>query len=245
MNRRLGLWVAAAGSLAAAPLASASFIGAAFVIEATNAQGTGQVVVPIEFGVVGDNGESYTYSLPSALTITSQSGQEIATLLSFNEFMLADPQVSLGFSVQSGVSDTTFTISTALLSFPSLNSPIGTASGSLTVTDTNGDGATLSGIDGAPIYEWDYNGFVPGGTTFASFINSVVAGPNFSNVGNGSLGPSVIPGSVSDMSGRVSFNLSANDLASGTGVFVIQIPTPGAMGFATIAGLVLLPKRRR
>lgn len=244
MNRGHELWVAA-GSLAFAPLASAAFQGAALVIEATNAQGTGQIVIPIEHGVVGDNGETYSYSLPAALSITNGSGEHIATLVNFTELLVADPIVSLGFNVQAGGSATTFTISTALLSFPALLNPIGSASGSLTVTDTNGDGASLTGVSGAPIYEWDYNGFVPGGTTFASFINSVIAGPFQSNVGNANLGPVGIPGSVGDISGRVSFELSANDIASGTGTFVVEIPTPGTLGLASIAGLIALPRRRR
>lgn len=245
MNRRVGIGVAAAGVLSAAPLASAAFQGAALVIQASNAQGTGQVVIPIEHGLIGNQGETYSYSLPASMMITDQSGAHVATLVNFTEFLVADPQVHLSFAVQAGVSDTVFTISTALLSFPTINNPIGTASGSLTVTDTDGNGATVSGIDAVPIYQWDYNGFVPGGSDFAALLTSVSAGAFQSNSASANVGPAGIAGDVSDMSGRVHFTLTANDLASGTGSFVIEIPTPGSLGLASLAALVAVPRRRR
>ncbi len=245
MNRSLGPWIAAAGVLATAPLATAAFEGAALIIHASNAQGSGQIVIPIEHGFVGNNGETFTYTLPSSMAITSESGAHIATLVNFNELLIADPVVSIGFSVQAGGADTNFSITTALLSFPAINNPIGNASGSVTVTDFDGNGATIAGISGAPIFEWDYNGFVPTGTNFANFVNGTAAGAFQSATDSANLGPVAVAGNVSDISGAVNFRLSANDLASGTGVFVIEIPTPGALGLASIAGLLAIPRRRR
>lgn len=245
MNRSITTWIATAGVLAVAPLATAAFEGAALIITASNAQGTGQIVIPIEHGFVGNGGETFSYTLPSAMAITSQSGAHIATLVNFNEMLIADPVVSIGFSVLAGAADTDFTISTALLSFPAINNAIGSASGSVTVTDVDGNGASIAGIGGAPIFEWDYNGLVPTGTNFVTFVNGTAAGAFQSATDSANFGPVVIGGNVSDISGAVNFRLSANDRASGTGVFVVEIPTPGAIGLASLAGLTALRRRRR
>ena len=141
-----------------------------------------------------------------------------------------DPVIGLSFNVQAGPLPVTVSISSALLSFPALVAE-GRASAGFSLTDYDGDGAMLIGIgdpagaDGA--YLAQYNGFAPFllGTTFAEVIPSIAAGSYATTTVSADVPPLgflTIVAPVSDMSVLISFRLSANDLASGTSVYVIQ-----------------------
>jgi hypothetical protein len=106
----------------------------------------------------------------------------------------------------------------------------GRASCGFSVTDTDGDGVVLTGV-GDPAgtqgaYLAQYNGFAGtlSGTTFAEVVHSLTAGSlttATTSVDVPPLGFLQIVDPVSDMSVMVSFDLSANDLASGTSTFVL------------------------
>ena len=53
-----------------------------------------------------------------------------------------------------------------------------------------------------------------------------------------------MPGAVSDISSRFSFTLSANDIASGTSIFTVVIPSPGSAALLGLGGLVAIRRRR-
>jgi hypothetical protein len=143
-----------------------------------------------------------------------------------------DPIINLTFSALAGPSPTQFVITSGLLSFPTMPAE-GRASVGYSLTDSDGDGATLTGIgdpNGAQgAYLAQYNGFAGtlSGTTFAEFIPSMSADAFSSSTQTDALpilGFLPIPDPVSDMSVLVSFELSANDQASGTTTYVIQQP---------------------
>jgi len=161
-----------------------------------------------------------------------------------------DPSVNLNFAVEAGPEaiGTTFTIKSALLSFPTVYNASARASAAFTLSDgVDDDGATLTpqvGESGS--YKAQYNGFVPNGTTFSQLIPQMVAAPMDQATlaedfpGNGlfqNLGTA-----VSDMSSQVSFTLSPNDLASGTTVFEL-VPEPSALVLLAVA-LGLVGRRR-
>jgi hypothetical protein len=160
-----------------------------------------------------------------------------------------DPSVNLSFAVESGSTPggTSFTIKSALLTFPTINTPSGRASAGFTLTDgVDEDGATLTPLNSDPgSYKAQYNGFVPSGTTFTHLIPQMVADP----LGTISLSQDYPGGGlyeaigtpVSDMSTQVSFVLSANDLASGSSVFEI-IPEPSGLLLVAV-GLALVRRR--
>jgi hypothetical protein len=141
-----------------------------------------------------------------------------------------DPIIGLIFAVQAGPVPTQFIIASGLLLFPTMSAE-GRATAGYSLTDFDGDGASLDGI-GDPAgaggaYLAQYNGFALtlSGTTFAEFIPSMSAGSFSSSTVNDALPalgflPIVDP--VSDMSVLISFELSANDLASGTTNYIIQ-----------------------
>lgn len=188
-------------------------------------------------------GEHWGWSLGAPLELRASGGELVACLNSAELTVFYDPQVNLVFSVQAGGLDTTFLIQSALLSFPTIYNAEGRASASFTVTDGGGGGAVLSPL-GSGAYLAQYNGFVPGGTTFTESISQIVAPEFGTQTQNANVPPSgylSIANPVNDMSAQVSFMLTAFDLASGTTNFEI-VPEPSALALLALGAMLL---RRR
>lgn len=217
-------------------------------IEATNEMGTAVYEGFLSDGVFYDGGE-YIWESRTPIMMLNQSGQVIATFSNARVRCVEDPVVQLNFSVVAGSLDTTFTITSPLLSFAALDPATGRATAGVSVTDTDGNGATMS-TDGDPsLYTSRYNGAVPGGTLFADLLDGPVTAPAFDSAtdsesfpGGGLFAP--IAGPVSDMSARFRFELTANDEASGTSSYEI-IPAPGAVALIGLGGLLAGRRRRR
>lgn len=247
MGTRRALWRSAAVFACAASIytAAADISNVVFQITASNAAGSGQWQGTIDGGSY--IGGVYVWSQPTPIVITdTDTGAPIATLTAANTSIIDDPQINLGFAVQAGNTDTNFTITSALLSFPAMNNAQGQSAGTLTVTDTNSNGVQLTGLHGAGgSYLTQYNGFVPGGTTFSETINSVSAPAGNSSAGTANvppIGALPIPGLVGDMSASLSFTLTANDVASGTTNFRI-VPEPSTLALLGL-GAGWLRRRR-
>ena len=135
--------------------------------------------------------------------------------------LLAEPVISLDFLVTAGSEDTTFTITSALLSFPAKPFAEGTASAGVTVTDQSGNGATLTGLYSGKAYKTTYNGE----TLFANLVSPIVATPDDSNTNTENV-PSWQPMStLSSMQSSFKFTLNAGDIASGTSMYRTQQAT--------------------
>lgn len=252
-----------AGLLAAAaaivPSASADILGPGLSIYAwDNAGNFAQTAIE---GAWDATHTTFTWSSDSTIELWDQGtdtllgcvnpmDREGHPMVSAFQF-LQDPVVNLNFAVQAGASaSTTFMIASSLLTFPTLTNAQGAASAGFSVTDFNGNGATLSGLagtGGAFGYLAQYNGFAgtQSGTTFSEAIPSVVAGGFGTNTGNSNVpgaGYQAIPGSISDMSAMVKFTLSRFDLASGTTSFVV-IPEPSSMLLIGVGGLFAIRRR--
>lgn len=181
------------------------------------------------------NGDTFVWTLPAAVDITdTETGAYLATLHDGSVAMANDPQVNLGFAVTAGTSETTFTISSALVSFATIASPSAHASVAWNLTDQASDGAALNPVvaDGLNrCYFAQYNGFVPGGTSYAELVPGIVADPEssmpyFEDAPAVGFSPIGVP--VSNMSSQIHFTLSADDFASGTSTYVI-IPEPASL----------------
>ena len=244
---KAGLGVGACAALAmmiASGTANAEIVGSALRITVTSqAMGEGTFEVSEKDG--SWSGDTWTWRSGSeGIAIKNAQGQTLATLSNTTMRYISDPVVSLSFSLMAGGAGITASIASGLLSFPSILAE-GKASAAVTVTDSDGDGATLTGMaSGGTMYSAHYNGYLGAGTTFASLGGaSLVAGGWDSNSTSGSLGFLPI-GVVGDMSSQFAFSLSPNDQASGTSVWVTQeIPAPGALALLGVAGLVA--RRRR
>lgn len=231
MGVALALTVALAQTVAFAPTqltppAHAGFGGDAYRITATSAAGqaTWAVAAPV--------GEPHFWDWRTTTTIEmrdSSSGNLIATLNptggGCGVQYVEDPVIGMTFSVQAGAAPTTFSISSAVLFFPAIPAPEGRASAAYTVTDFNGDGATLVPFSAPMSYHAIYNGPTPfadlvgpfgaGAFSSSSLSDALPAGPGFLPIGV----------AVSDMQVTLDFTLSPFDLASGTTIYVMQ-PRP-------------------
>lgn len=202
--------------------AAAGINGTAYTITATNSAGSASWSVP------APTGDSHYWDWTTTQRIEmrdSSSGNLVAVLNPNNEgcsvHYVDDPVIGLGFAVAAGALPTNFVISSGLLSFPVLAAAEARASAAYTLTDLNGDGATLTPT-AAKSYTATYNG----ATTFATLI-SAFGSPAFTSTPSSEsnpVGPGFIPlgVGVSSMQADVEFTLSAGDLASGTTVFVVQ-----------------------
>lgn len=155
-------------------------------------------------------------------------------------------RVNVGFDLVAGSQNSTFQVDSAFLSFAEIQNAFGAASAAVSVTDLNFDGATVSPVSGG-MYLAQINGAVPGGTDAAQLLNSplsvgVLGTDTVSeNFGGGSF--VALNSDVSSISSRFEFALSAGDLASGTGTFVV-IPAPASAALLGLSCLVSVRRRR-
>jgi hypothetical protein len=216
-------------------------------IEATNEMGTAVYEGHLSDGTFYDGGE-YIWESRTPIMMLNQAGQVIATFNNARVRCVEDPVVQLNFSVAAGTLNTTFTITSPLLSFGAIDPASGRATAGVTVTDTDGNGGSIAPDVQPSLYTSRYNGAVPGGTVFADLLGAPVAAAAFDSAsasasfpGGGAYAP--IAGPVSDMSSRFRFTLTANDEASGTSSYEI-IPGPSTLALLGIGGLVAGRRRR-
>lgn len=216
-------------------------------IEATNEMGTAVFEGHLSDGDFYPGGE-YIWESRTPIMMLNQSGQVIATLNAAYVRCVEDPVVQVNFSVSAGSLMTSFTVNSPLLSFATINNAAARASAGITVTDTDGNGATAAAANQPAMYLSQYNGFVPGGTLFADLISGPIvaaafdsASANASSPGGGLFTPIANP--VSDMSARYRFTLTANDEASGTSSYEI-VPAPGTIALLGMGGLLAARRRR-
>lgn len=231
--------VVAAVVLAAGTAAMAD-VTEAFRVDATSDNGNGSFAVTWEDG--SWNGTTWTYELADSVDLGA-GVVESATIVVSSAHRGGGQTVSLNFNVAAGGANTVFDISSGLAGV-GYATAFGRASAGVSVTDTTGNGATLS-PDGAGMYTAFYNG-APG-SAFANLLNGGVNAGAFSTMtaeaefpgGGGYAG---IAGAVNDISAQWTFAVSALDLAAGTSVFTV-VPAPGSVALLGLAGLAI--RRRR
>jgi hypothetical protein len=247
------LYAAGIAALVTGSAAMADISETVFLIQATNARGTGTYMAHFGDGQMDHQSGTYTWCLAGNRPIRSSSGTQIAVLDQAELVGHNDPSVSLSFNVFSGAIETTFNVVAATVSFASIPNAQGRASGSVSITDLNGDGVTMHAVSGAGgMYGAFYNGSPPGGTDFRDLFAAALTTPIPGNTmtasqdfpGGGAF--QNITGAVFSISSRFQFTLSPNDMASGTSVFTVQpVPSPGAIALLGLSGLVVVHRRRR
>lgn len=242
---RTGLIVVAL-VLSGVTVAEAEFLSPTLLeIEAVSDSGNATFSVPLSQAQEGD--DVWTWSLDEPVQLLGNEEQLIGILESASLIYVEDPQIGLNFSVMAGNFNTAFTISSAVLGFPLLNPAIGRASAGVSVTDGSGNGATLSGDigGGGKSYRAIYNG----GTIFADLVSNGSTAGAFdtftSNESSPAAGFSAIAGGVSSIQTEFAFSVNARDSASGTSVFVVQVPEPGSLALVLLGAMVLAGRRLR
>lgn len=238
----------ASACAAIAGAASADISNPPIIFTASSSLGEATFKVSLEDGEWISE-DTWVWNLPDTFDFVDQNnGSLIARLTQGSSFIQEDPVLAGGFSVQAGAMDTNFTITIGSLGFPTINGPLARASGGMTVTDGDGNGATVTGLmPGGTMYYTSYNF----GTAFASLIPGPLVEPDAWGsetasdeypAGAGNFIALGVP--AFEMFAEWKFTVSANDSAAGTGVFVI-VPSPGTLGLAGLGiGLAGLRRRR-
>ena len=234
----------ALAALAVPSRAHAEFLGNLLEIQVSAGTNTGSFILN-----VSEPGNPFSYQLTEPVDIfsTQNPGTLLATIDGLSLFYDGDPQIILNFALTAGNANTNFSISSALVAFPSLTNPQASATAGITVTDNGTTGGSATGsFPGIKSYEASYNG----GTVFADLVSPVVAPPGSSGIGSERfpvpVGSTIaIPGSVSSMKAEFDFILTANDSASGTSNFTIIVPEPSSIFLAMFGGVALLFAARR
>lgn len=242
-NARM-LAIGAAISLASA--AFAGITGSPLTITATSSAGTASFALNILDGSWSNNNTTWTYNGPTGQVISMvdlATSTEVAQLEmgSFAIQFVFDPQINLNFGVVAGASATTFSINSALLSFPTIPGATAVASAGVTASDRNANGVTWTGLHAGGLgYKADYNS----GSNYATGVSAVSTIAPFGNATGNQNFPLTNIGSTSNMSANWNFTLSALDAAEGTSTYTI-VPAPAGAMVLGVMGLAGAVRRRR
>jgi hypothetical protein len=255
---RIIIAAAAFGFVAAA---SASVSDPALIIRAQSGANVDVFSVPLASLAGGAEVGSLQYSLPGSLTLPN-TGTRIQSLnLSYvpeNALPIQDNVISLGFTLWTGDSTTTFTISTGEFTLPGAPAVIARASANVGISDGHlfafPDGvADYTGGFGGGGYYTQTNGwfggdptYTPAGTAFGVIGPAALSAPFGSDSDGGSI-PNTVLGAVgTSMSAQWSFSLSGGDQIGVTSTFTSSsiIPAPASASLLGLGGLLAARRRR-
>lgn len=234
----------AAGMLLVCPsTASADFVGELVVIEIDSIHGHGTVMFNPH---IPPHARERVMQAMQRRSVKAQGnpGVEIAVIESLTISLDGDPLVSLTFKATAGGADTTFSITTAKVTFPALTNPVGEATATFLLTDNASSPGAASIQPVSPntsLYRAEYND----GVLFQELVGGFgFIAPDATVSNSSSYGPEVIPANVTNIQGKLAFILSAEDTVEGTARFEV-VPEPATLTLLVLGGLAALRRRRR
>lgn len=227
--------------LIGASTASAEFIGALIEVVAESSNGSRSTLFEFNENMPDQARERVLWAW-GRREIRSQGGGNklIGTIESMIIDFDGDPLVDIAFTATAGSADTTFTITSALVSFDPLTDPIVEASASLELFDMAGStaGAFVEPVGGATgVYRAEYNG----GDLFSELVGGFdFDGPGGSVINASTDGPTTLFGTITTIQGKLAFKLSADDTVSGQTRFeVTPVPEPSSWAMMIMAAIGL------
>jgi uncharacterized protein (TIGR03382 family) len=198
---------------------------------------------PADFGSAWKNANN-TFGFSGLNSVANDFSVGWSLLVNPDPFVIANLVVTNNTLVTQ-----TFSLTVSAPTGPIANACIGgSISGS--VTDNNGDGATLETAPGTALYQ----ALIDGGTaatllddpfsvTTGSFLTAIVGPASF---GDPIPSQPYLPGVAASIGITITFTLSAGDSAGFTSIFVVEecIPAPAALALFGVAGLVGSRRRR-
>jgi hypothetical protein len=229
--------------------ARGEFLGSAISIRVWSTDGAAQYELTLPIPTDPWAWESDT---PLNIYSRSQPDRLLATIDTMSVALDGDPAVTLSFAVTAGATNTSFSFVSSTVTFDPLLDADAYATASLTLTDNNGNGASVTGgFPGSTAYQARYNG----GTVFTDLVTPFTAAANSTSTGSGRdplVSTEIIPGLISSIQSQFVFTLSARDSASGTSRFQVNIPSNNipepstyVLAMLGVAGVYLARRRKR
>jgi hypothetical protein len=225
-----------------------------FSMQASNASGSASFAANFAEGSWDPVAQAYNWSLASPVDLLD-GGALIATLesASLSVEFLPSPQLTLGFSVVAGATDTSCLVDSALVDFNPL--PADLSAGRFQAGASVYDSGASDGM-------WFYEPGLAGTGVFQAFYNNLGSpeAERFSHLLAliGSFGGGMASGSQSypnsgvlpigvdiwDMTIHTDFILTSNDRAVTSSTFVL-VPEPAGLAMLAFAGILLASRRQR
>jgi len=243
-NKKVGKKMKIKMIVAAMLLLAVSVAPASAAMLVTVTASSGNLSATQQF-IVQSTGGSSSWVLPASIALVDTYGSQLGTIKNLDIESNDDPYVNLRFAVEAGTLDTTFNISSSLVSSGIFVNPdLCYATAGVTLT-SDSDGATIVGLFNGKVYQARYNSTA----VFAELVNGYAIGADrtiTSSERNPAIGSQTIFDSVATIQSDFSFTLSALDQASGTSRFeVVNAPEPATMSLLALGAIGLLAKRKR
>ncbi len=213
----------------------AEFIGSAVNIQIWNSTDSGNFELDL---AIPSDPWSWELAAPVQIYGKNDPGNLMATIDSLSVGLNGDPAVSLSFAVTAGSAATVISVSSSTVLFSPIANADAFATAAISLTDGNGNGASLIGGFSGKSYEAQYNG----GTIYTDLVSGFSAGADASSINSErtpTTGTATIPGTISSIQSQFGFLLSAHDSASGTSRFQVtstnNIPEPSTWALACLA----------